>query len=97
MSGTSGFAFKLGWDPDFADYSPGVQNELALVAAMQAELSHLKHMDSGAAQGSFMERLWPDRDELVEGVFTCDRLAHWTARAIRRVADARNRWRRGLG
>ena len=97
VSGSNGIAFKLGWDPNYAEYRPGIQNELAMVGAMRNELSHLQHTDSGALQGSFMERLWPDSDVHVDGVFTCERMAHWVARAIRTAADWRNHWRGRTG
>ena len=90
-SGRFGFAFKLGWDPAYADYSIGTLNELELLQAMPTRLADLSHMDSGALPGSFMEELWPDLDTLVHGSFTCHRLSHFVSQSIDVVDALRKR------
>ena len=69
-SGRSGFAFKLGWDPQFATYSPGLLNELELIRAAPSIWNELDLVDSGAAPGSFMENIWLARRTLISGMFT---------------------------
>lgn len=91
-SGDRGFAFKLGWDPQYKSYSPGIQNELALIGCMEPALNDLNHMDSGAMPGSFMEQVWPERQAVVDGVFTCDQVTHWVSASIRKAATIRDRW-----
>lgn len=58
LSGRSGFAFKIGWDPDWAKFSPGMLNEVMTVESLRNTLPTVTHFDSGASEGSFIERLW---------------------------------------
>lgn len=69
-SGRHGFAFKLGWDPAFAQQSIGILNELELIRSMPDTLATLDHIDSGAMPGSFMESLWPETEILKTGFYT---------------------------
>src|SRR5262249_20934562 len=48
-SGDAGFAFKIGWDPEYAKCSPGILNEVEFVErAGDGRLSALQYIDSGA-------------------------------------------------
>lgn len=69
ISGKRGFAFKIGWNPEYARYSPGVHNELELVRNAAHELPDLESIDSGAGEGSYIERLWSGRCGLDSGTF----------------------------
>jgi hypothetical protein len=65
-SGDAGFAFKIGWDPEYAKCSPGILNEIEFVEhAGDERLSALQYIDSGAQPGSFIDSLWPQRQTLV--------------------------------
>ena len=70
LAGDLGFAFKIGWDPAFAKFGIGMLNELAMLEAAPTRLAHLSNVDSGADSGSFIEALWPDRDEVGTFVFS---------------------------
>ena len=74
ISGTAGFAFKIGFDPAFARFSPGILNEIQFLQKVRSVASDLDYIDSGAAEGSFMESLWPHRRTLVSGFFATNRL-----------------------
>jgi hypothetical protein len=61
VSGGAGFAFKIGWDPAFKAFSPGLLNELEFIRRAGAAFPDIEYFDSGADAGSFINRLWPSR------------------------------------
>jgi GNAT acetyltransferase-like protein len=61
ISGEAGFAFKTGWDPEFAHCSPGILNEVEIIRRAPFEFPSLKYIDSGAHDQSYMGHLWKDR------------------------------------
>lgn len=69
VSGGSGFAFKIGWHPDYSTLSPGVLNEVEFIRRAPELCGGLSYIDSGAEGGSFIDRLWADRRSLASGVF----------------------------
>lgn len=75
LSGAAAFAFKLGWDPDFAKYAPGVLNEYLLVRHARERLGSLSYIDSGTDEGSFIEMLWADKTPIATGFYATSRLA----------------------
>jgi len=75
ISGRAGFAFKIGWDPEYGKFSPGILNELELVRCARKRLSHLDYIDSGAVADSFIDSLWGARTTLTSGVLVASRLA----------------------
>ena len=70
VSGGVGFAFKIGWHPDYADVSPGRLNELAFVQEVNGPCRDLSYIDSGAEEGSFIEQIWSGRRTLTYGTFS---------------------------
>lgn len=68
VSGKLGFAFKIGWDPDFASAGPGFLNELELMRWLGERRLEIDYMDSGAAEGAYIQRLWQSRREVVSGI-----------------------------
>lgn len=86
ISGRAGFAFKLGWDPDYAAMSPGLLNEIELVRRAPAVFAGLDHLDSGAGEESFMNELWSDRRRITSGAIatTASGRAALTAMAVAR-------------
>jgi hypothetical protein len=70
ISGKVGFAFKIGWDDEFAAVSPGLLNELELMNWADRDLASLDFIDSGAAEGSFIDRFWRDSRDVVAGILT---------------------------
>jgi hypothetical protein len=65
VSGGAGFAFKVGWDRHYSRFGLGILNEAELVRHAASVCGDLRFMDSGAAQGSFIDKLWPQRRKLV--------------------------------
>lgn len=68
VAGTRALAFKIGWDSQFAEVSPGIANELEMLRQMSThpELKDLEFWDSGAAEGSYIQRLWNGRRPLID-------------------------------
>lgn len=94
ISGVRGFAFKLGWDPDYQRMAPGLLNEVELIRNAPVVFKDLDFIDSGAAEGSFLEELWSERRALVSGAYAATALARKLLQAI----DAARRLKRwGLG
>jgi hypothetical protein len=91
-SGPDGFAFKVAFDPCFAKYGPGLLNELGFLKALEQGVDRFRFIDSGAAPGSFIEELWPDRVPLYSGAVALGRISRSAARA----ADALSRTRRRI-
>jgi hypothetical protein len=60
ISSKMGYAFKIGWDPKFAQVSPGILNEYELIKEVAKLFPNLECIDSGANEGSFIEKLWHD-------------------------------------
>jgi len=69
ISGRAGFAFKIGWDEAFSKLGPGILNEVEFMKYFPELLPNLKYVDSGAENGSFIEKLWPDHVSLVSGFY----------------------------
>lgn len=75
ISGTAGFAFKLGWDRRFARQGLGLLSEFELVRRAPEVVSHLEFIDSGTLPGSYLERLWTEKRRLVSGFYSLHPLA----------------------
>lgn len=60
-SGADGFAFKVAFDPRFSKFGPGLLNEFGFLKALEEGVDEFRSIDSGAAPGSFIEELWPER------------------------------------
>ena len=69
ISGGAGFAFKIGWDETFSKLGPGILNEVEFMKYFPELLPKIKYVDSGAENGSFIEKLWPDHVSLVSGFY----------------------------
>jgi CelD/BcsL family acetyltransferase involved in cellulose biosynthesis len=67
--GTSGFAFKIGWDQSFAKLKPGIVNELMLIREAPTVCPEITSIDSGSTAGSFIEGMWPERVTIGSGMF----------------------------
>lgn len=67
ISGQAGFAFKVGWDPAFAKFSPGMLCEAEFLRAAGHACPEVTQFDSGSSPGSYMEGIWPAR----RGMHTC--------------------------
>ncbi len=70
ISGGEGFAFKIGWDKDFYEYSPGVINEMQFIEKVDDSVLPVKSIDSGADEDSFINSFWKERKQLSTGIVT---------------------------
>jgi CelD/BcsL family acetyltransferase involved in cellulose biosynthesis len=61
LSGRGGFGFKIGWDPEYKTFSPGILNEVEFVRGAATAFADLEYFDSGAGAESYINRLWPSR------------------------------------
>jgi CelD/BcsL family acetyltransferase involved in cellulose biosynthesis len=68
ISGGTGFAFKLGWDPQYRIYAPGILNELEFIRQAPNLLKDISYIDSGSQADSFIGRYWVDRYQIVSGL-----------------------------
>lgn len=88
VSGGMGFAFKVGWNPEYRKQGIGILNEAELVRHWAAHCADLQGFDSGAEPASFIEKLWPAHREL--GQF----IIHFNSAS--KVALGASRWARSL-
>jgi CelD/BcsL family acetyltransferase involved in cellulose biosynthesis len=68
VSGRVGFAFKIGWDGDFAAVGPGILNELELMRWLGEGGLDIDYMDAGAMEGAYIQRLWKTVTDVKSGV-----------------------------
>lgn len=66
ISQRAAFAFKIGWHPDFAKYSPGILNEIEMIRRAPEVLPDIDEFDSGAAPDSYINELWRSRRPLAQ-------------------------------
>jgi CelD/BcsL family acetyltransferase involved in cellulose biosynthesis len=69
LSAKLGYAFKVGWDTEFTSASPGILNEVELVKNAVELFPQVQYFDSGAEEGSYIEKLWTDSYTLVSGIY----------------------------
>lgn len=96
IAGNGGFAFKLGWNPEYERMSPGLLNEIELVRHAPLVFAGLDHVDSGAVEGSFLEELWSDRRSVVDDLYAVTPLAAAVLTGIAGLRGIRN-WVRDRG
>lgn len=90
ISSRMGYAFKIGWDPQYAQASPGILNEVEFIEQGASSVSHLEYIDSGAQEGSFIEKVWTDRYSLSSGSYVHKRVA----RSLLKTIDSVRRLKR---
>jgi len=91
ISGNAGFAFKLGWNPDYAKMAPGLLNEVELIRQAPMLCEALEYIDSGASQGSFIEEVWMWRRLLTSGLYATTTLGRQALAAIQPIRQFK-RW-----
>jgi hypothetical protein len=96
ISGGSGFAFKVGWDPAYSKMAPGLLNEWEFIRSTPSDLRYLDYIDSGAEEGSFIEGLWSGRRTLTTGVFGTTPFGRMVLLGVKRLRRFR-RWYRSFG
>lgn len=61
IAGRTGFGFKVGYDPRYRAYAPGLLNELGLLRHAGECLADLDCIDSGSNPGAYIEQMWLSR------------------------------------
>jgi CelD/BcsL family acetyltransferase involved in cellulose biosynthesis len=92
VSGRTAFSFKLGWDPAFKSYSPGLLSEIELMRHAGQAFADIDCFDSGSSASGFINALWPSRRTLATVVLPHGSLG----RAAARAASSAWQWRRRL-
>jgi len=85
ISGNAGFAFKIGWNVDYAKVSPGVLNEIGLIKHCARYFGGLDFIDSGAVENSYVDKIWPWRRKVVSGVYATTNIGTSIARNMIRL------------
>lgn len=81
-AGTGLFAFKIGWDNEFAHTSPGVLHEVELLHASQDRLRSFTLFDSCSTEATYIAALWPERIPVVTGLICSSHQARWSRRLL---------------
>jgi hypothetical protein len=76
-------AFKIGWDPEHAQYSPGRINELVLCEAASKKWLALRCFDSQTQAGGYLANLLPDRRTMLSGTVALNASAQRKMRMAR--------------
>lgn len=79
---TALYAFKIGWDIELAEASPGVVHETELLLESQKRLNEFTIFDSCATESSYIAPLWPERIPVATGVICASRLSRWSQRLL---------------
>ena len=87
ISGRVGFGFKLGWNTNFARFSPGMLQHLELLEKIGSQFDDVDLFDSCTVANSPIERVWPDRRKIASGVFTYAGAGTIAATAMRRIRE----------
>lgn len=61
IAGGTLFAFKIGWNPELREGSPGTWAEIELARYLAAHRPEIGLINSCSAAGSYLDRLWPHR------------------------------------
>lgn len=64
LAGDTLFAFKIGWDQQFADCSLGYWSEILLADAVSREFPNIQLIDSCSDEDSYTGKVWQDRLKL---------------------------------
>lgn len=99
VSGRAGFTFKVGWDTSFAKMSPGILNEIEFIKNAPELFPNLEYIDSGAEEGSYIDKLWVEQRLLISGFYITNILAKpmlLVKRFIRRIIGSVDKWQDGI-
>lgn len=89
VSGTMGFAFKVGWDPELRKFGPGMLNEIEFIRQGRERCPNLTMFESGASADSFISKLWPGRRHLGALLVPGNRIASAAMLAAERLRQSR--------
>ena len=75
VSGDISYAFKLGWDPEYARGCPGYQLKAQTLYHASQMFPELRMIDSCSCPDSFIEHVWAGRREISSKVFLTSQVA----------------------
>ncbi len=96
VSGKMGFAYKIGWHSDYAEYSPGILNEIEMIKSAPELLHDLELIDSGSREGSYIDDYWKDRYPIVSGMMTFGFFHTLAAKGIESLKHLKKDWKRKM-
>lgn len=91
QSGRELFAFKIGWDPRYARWSPGTLSELCLMQHLASMAPHVDWVDSGTEADSYLAQLWPRSTWMTRGFFAISPMGHAALKSMAPIWRARQR------
>jgi CelD/BcsL family acetyltransferase involved in cellulose biosynthesis len=93
LSGRVGFGFKIGWDPAFKAYSPGLLNEIEFIRHADEHFPDIDCFDSGSSADSYINEIWPARRPLATATVATEPLAHLVTGAASSARQLKRRWK----
>lgn len=75
LSGNTLFAFKIGWDHNYSNYSLGYWSEILLADAIHHEAKEVRLIDSCSEEDSYTGKVWQDRIEIGSTILIWSRRA----------------------
>lgn len=85
ISGTEMFAFKIGYNENYAEASPGVLHETHLAEYVCKHFPQITRIDGCAKADSYLNQIWPDRIEIGEGLLSVSKLARGTGKLLSKI------------
>ena len=77
--------FKLGWKPEWQQYSPGIQCAIGLLESCRSLSAPPTLVDGCASPGGYLDSVWPQRRRLTSGVFATTMTGRLAADALGRI------------
>ncbi len=93
ISGNVGFGFKIGWAPEFKDFSPGMLNELEFIRHAPQAFADISYFDSGSSADAYISSLWPGRAALATASVTTTPLARVLTDAAKAASHLKRSWK----
>jgi len=93
ISGGVGFAFKIGYHPHYTKTAPGMLNELEFIRQAPDLCRSLSYIDSGAEEGSYIDRLWTGRREMDFVIFATSSIGKAVLCGIKGLRKIKHRFR----
>ncbi|MEO8155955.1 MAG: GNAT family N-acetyltransferase [Rhizobacter sp.] len=93
ISGGVGFGFKIGWEPAFKAYSPGLLNEVEFIRHAPEAFSDISYFDSGSNAESYINTLWPSRRPLTAATLPTAPLARLLTDSASSARQLKRRWK----
>lgn len=85
ISGTEMFAFKIGFNENYAEASPGVLHEMHLAEHVCEHFPQITRIDGCAKADSYLNQIWPDRIVIGEGLLSVSKLARGTGKLLSKI------------